>query len=109
MKIKVSKSQILARYKFQVRYEKKCFKKNSQKIIQSWQTMCDSYRINEESIEVINETIKQEEAVNNQNDSKSGGTPTGNGNDKPAPASGPSNKAVAKLFYATGGLFDSMQ
>ena len=83
MKIKVSKSQILARYKFQVRYEKKCFKKNSQKIIQSWQTMCDSYRINEESIEVINETIKQEEAVNNQNDSKSGGSPTGNGNDKP--------------------------
>ena len=42
-----------------------------------------SYRINEESIEVIDETIKQEEAVNNQNDSKSGGSPTGNGNDKP--------------------------
>ena len=85
MKTKVSKSQILARHKFQVRYEKKCFKKNSRKIIQRWQTMCDSYRINEESIEVIDEAIIEETSVN-QNDSKGSsgvGPSRSDANDKP--------------------------
>ena len=47
--------------------------------------MCDSYRINEESIEVIDEAIIEETAAN-QNDSKgsSGGNPSrSDSNDKP--------------------------
>ena len=58
---KVSKSQILARYKYQIRYEKKMHSKSVQRVIDTWQTMCDNYRINEENIEVIDETVVKNE------------------------------------------------
>ena len=58
---KVSKSQILARYKYQIRYEKRMHSKSVQRVIDTWQTMCDNYRINEENIEVIDETVVKNE------------------------------------------------
>ena len=63
---KVSKNQILARYKFQIRYEKRISRKNSQRVITTWQTMCDNFRVNEENIEVIDETNVEAKKVENK-------------------------------------------
>ena len=54
--VKVSHKQILARYKYQVRQDKRKATLESDKVIKSWEKMCENYRISEENIEVIDET-----------------------------------------------------
>ena len=54
--VKVSHKQILARYKYQIRQDKRKATLESDKVIKSWEKMCENYRISEENIEVIDET-----------------------------------------------------
>lgn len=55
----ITKHQVLARYKSQIRLEKKAVNMATNQVIACWQVMCDSYRISEENIEVIDESNDQ--------------------------------------------------
>ena len=55
--IEVKKSQVLARHNFQIRFEKKMLNQKVDKVIKHWENMCNDYRVNEENIEVIDESL----------------------------------------------------
>ena len=55
----VSPIQILSRYKYQIRQDKRRATLESDKVIKAWERNCEAYRISEENIQVIDETIKE--------------------------------------------------
>merc|ERR1719433_76886 len=57
----ISKSRVLARHNFQIRYERRLLNNKLEKIMIRWDEMCANYRVNEENIEVVDETqVKKE-------------------------------------------------
>ena len=64
--VKVSQKQILSRYKYQIRQDKRKATLESDKVIKSWEKMCEAYRISEENIEVIDETAVEVSKAKNE-------------------------------------------